>query len=228
MVFHQNMEKKLVDEIIIESEKTIKEKIDEVPENIIVNHYSINLETGERTTNHIYNGGFNKINLIIENKSNLLLPIWFYNCYYKGKQYKFLMNGQTGKIQGEMPVDYIRILFHTLLNSKILLIIFITAIILFSKSPKHTIYIASGYIFIVFIKSIILYHSYKNQYSISSIDNKNTFLHKKITDYKEISRKDYKEKYGEDYLKKQVQIMNNDKLYYNNINENIYKIDRKS
>lgn len=34
----------------------------------------------------------------------VLLPVWMLNTNYKGKIYTFLMNGQTGKIAGSLPV----------------------------------------------------------------------------------------------------------------------------
>jgi DNA-directed RNA polymerase subunit RPC12/RpoP len=34
----------------------------------------------------------------------VLLPVWMLNSNYKGKIYTFLMNGQTGKIAGSLPV----------------------------------------------------------------------------------------------------------------------------
>lgn len=34
-----------------------------------------------------------------------LLPVWILNTVYKGKNYTFAMNGQTGKFVGNLPVD---------------------------------------------------------------------------------------------------------------------------
>lgn len=34
-----------------------------------------------------------------------LLPIWLLNVKYKDKLYTFAMNGQTGKMIGDIPVD---------------------------------------------------------------------------------------------------------------------------
>ncbi len=35
----------------------------------------------------------------------VLLPVWMLNIQYKGKLYMFAMNGQTGKIVGDIPID---------------------------------------------------------------------------------------------------------------------------
>lgn len=38
--------------------------------------------------------------------SYALLPVWMLNTKYKGKDYLFAMNGQTGKIVGELPMSW--------------------------------------------------------------------------------------------------------------------------
>lgn len=62
--------------------------------------------------------GFNKIkekdssiNLYNLKVSFVLLPIWFLNIKYKNKTYTFAMNGQTGKINDNTPIDKMRIIF---------------------------------------------------------------------------------------------------------------------
>ncbi len=35
----------------------------------------------------------------------VLLPVYIFNCKYNGKLYRFAMNGQTGKLVGELPID---------------------------------------------------------------------------------------------------------------------------
>ena len=37
-----------------------------------------------------------------------LYPVWLLNTRYKGKDYQFAMNGQTGKFVGNMPIDWVR------------------------------------------------------------------------------------------------------------------------
>lgn len=62
--------------------------------------------------------GFNKIkeidssiNLYNLKTSFVLLPIWLLNIKYKKKSYTFAMNGQTGKINDNTPIDKKRIIF---------------------------------------------------------------------------------------------------------------------
>jgi LSD1 subclass zinc finger protein len=38
-----------------------------------------------------------------------LLPIWLSSYRYRGKVYQFLINGQTGEVQGERPLSWIKI-----------------------------------------------------------------------------------------------------------------------
>ena len=37
-----------------------------------------------------------------------LLPVWLLSTRYKGKNYLFAMNGQTGKLVGNLPVDWVK------------------------------------------------------------------------------------------------------------------------
>lgn len=37
--------------------------------------------------------------------SYVLLPVWLFETVYNGKHYQFAINGQTGKMVGELPVD---------------------------------------------------------------------------------------------------------------------------
>ena len=34
-----------------------------------------------------------------------MMPMWLLNVKYDNKNYKFAMNGQTGKFVGDLPVD---------------------------------------------------------------------------------------------------------------------------
>jgi len=38
-----------------------------------------------------------------------LLPIWMAAYQFQGKTYRFVVNGQTGKVQGERPWSWIKI-----------------------------------------------------------------------------------------------------------------------
>ena len=34
-----------------------------------------------------------------------MYPVWILNTTWRGKQYRFAMNGQTGKFVGNLPID---------------------------------------------------------------------------------------------------------------------------
>lgn len=44
----------------------------------------------------------------------ILLPVWMLNIKYKDKSYLFAMNGQTGKMVGNIPIDIKKMLFTAL------------------------------------------------------------------------------------------------------------------
>lgn len=56
-----------------------------------------------------------------------LMPVWFLNYNYKGKDYAFVMNGQTGTTFGELPVSKFK---KFLLSAGIFLITFIIVFLL--------------------------------------------------------------------------------------------------
>lgn len=43
--------------------------------------------------------------ILLLNNEYVLLPVWVLNIKYKNKIYRFAMNGQSGKMVGEIPVD---------------------------------------------------------------------------------------------------------------------------
>ena len=49
----------------------------------------------------------------------VLLPVWFLNYHYQGKDYAFVLNGQTGKTAGETPLNKFKV---TLLSAAVLLV----------------------------------------------------------------------------------------------------------
>ena len=40
---------------------------------------------------------------------HVLLPVWVAAYKYRGQSYRFVVNGQTGKVQGERPWSWIKI-----------------------------------------------------------------------------------------------------------------------
>lgn len=55
---------------------------------------------------------------LLTNADYSMFPVWIYNYHYKGADYRFTMNGQTGKIVGKPPVC----------TNKILLVFFMTTL----------------------------------------------------------------------------------------------------
>ena len=49
------------------------------------------------------------------NWNYLLLPVWFMTFHYKGKVWEYAINGQTGKISGELPIDDRKMRIHKLI-----------------------------------------------------------------------------------------------------------------
>lgn len=54
----------------------------------------------------------------------LLAPIWLSNFKYNGTLYKFVVNGQTGKIAGRSPISWIKVMIAVLIGIAILILLF--------------------------------------------------------------------------------------------------------
>jgi predicted RNA-binding Zn-ribbon protein involved in translation (DUF1610 family) len=54
---------------------------------------------------------------------HVLLPVWIASYPYKSKVYRFMVNGQTGKVQGEKPVSWIRVAIAVLIVLAIIAIV---------------------------------------------------------------------------------------------------------
>lgn len=79
---------------------SIKEKLKEhISDEILSEHHAdrvSNVNFGTEYTNVTY--------------KYLLLPVWSSNLIYKGKVYKFMINGQTGKVAGKTPLSIPKII----------------------------------------------------------------------------------------------------------------------
>ena len=40
-----------------------------------------------------------------------LMPVWLLNTKWNGKNYLFSVNGQTGKLVGDLPIDKVKLAF---------------------------------------------------------------------------------------------------------------------
>jgi len=62
---------------------------------------------------------------------HILLPVWLCTYFYKQKKYKFLINGQTGKIYGKKPVSAVKVVIA------VLIILAIIIAIIFFVQQQH-------------------------------------------------------------------------------------------
>jgi DNA-directed RNA polymerase subunit RPC12/RpoP len=53
-----------------------------------------------------------------------LFPVWIASYRYRGKVYQFLVNGQTGEVQGEAPISWIKVALVVLLVIAVLVAVF--------------------------------------------------------------------------------------------------------
>ena len=65
----------------------------------------------------------NKLHLKNANVKYALLPVYLFNCTYKGKKYRYAVNGQTGKIVADLPISNAKIFGHSALVGGIVAVI---------------------------------------------------------------------------------------------------------
>lgn len=58
---------------------------------------------------------------------HVLLPVWISSYRYNAKVYRFLINGQTGKVQGERPYSALKIFLAVLLAAAVIAVIVLIA-----------------------------------------------------------------------------------------------------
>ena len=46
-----------------------------------------------------------RVQMLRSRSRNVLMPVWMLTTNYRGKKYVFAMNGQTGQIKGDLPMD---------------------------------------------------------------------------------------------------------------------------
>ncbi len=80
----------------------------------------VKLTLSRYQTTEIQNHSFEPTNLDGE---YVLLPVWLLNIRYKGKLYPYAMNGQTGKMIGDLPVLEWKILLYGLILFLIIAVI---------------------------------------------------------------------------------------------------------
>lgn len=52
-----------------------------------------------------YNVISNNVSLRNIHNQYALMPVWMLNCRYNGKNFQFMLNGQTGKIVADRPIS---------------------------------------------------------------------------------------------------------------------------
>ena len=84
--------------------------------------------------------GYNSVSTLSENiqidytaKHYALLPVWILNTRWEGKDFLFAMNGQTGKLVGNLPVSTKRVIGLFAAIAALFVAISVTAILLMAR-----------------------------------------------------------------------------------------------
>lgn len=106
----KSIDKDIINNYLIERNNKTKEDLIKEANEITKNYFKEEMKKDIKEFNKIkeIDSSINLYNLKV---SFVLLPIWFLNIKYKNKTYTFAMNGQTGKINDNTPIDKKRIIF---------------------------------------------------------------------------------------------------------------------
>ena len=63
---------------------------------------------------------------------HVLLPVWIASYPYKGKVYRYMVNGETGKVQGQKPVSWIRV------SIAVIIVLIIIAVVIYLSSQGQS------------------------------------------------------------------------------------------
>lgn len=88
------------------AKENIHSRIDRAVEHKVERDHHTSHVSGVRTKTKFYNVTY----------KYLLLPVWMSSFNYNGKNYRFMVNGRTGKVSGKYPVSPLRVTIAVLLG----------------------------------------------------------------------------------------------------------------
>jgi predicted RNA-binding Zn-ribbon protein involved in translation (DUF1610 family) len=95
--------------------------------------------------------------------SYALFPVWVLNTKYKEENYLFIMNGQSGRLVGKLPIDSKKIWKYGFIYSGILGPIFTAlALALYYNDPNFALFTAIAWV-LAFIMGFVYVFSWKSQ-----------------------------------------------------------------
>ena len=102
---------------------------------------------------------------------DILLPAWFFVFRYRNKNYTIMVNGQTGKVVGTVPIDRARVFMTFLpLTLAFTLLISIVLFIVITPNPELLDALIEGTTLaglLVWLKTIRLWKQYENSKTLT-------------------------------------------------------------
>ena len=154
-----------------------------------------------------YSGGKTQIKEKELDRNYALLPVWFFNTKYKDKQYSYALNGQTGKVVGQIPLSKIKFLLFMLFV--VIIALFLTFSIIAGSSHSRSDDGPGGIIVFIWVGVGSIYFGIKARYRNVKKVSENPLTHTSDNEikYKEYSRREYKKIFGDnDYKSKDFKV----------------------
>ncbi len=183
-----------------------------------------------RLPNFTFNAGTIDTNYAIKNEENILVPIWYFDFKYKKESYSCIMNGQTGKVIGNMPISKMKLWKKTENDSTPLAISFFGMFAIYQLT--FNIYAGlAAFLFFEIVMHLDLkgvaksYASRNSNYSSRNLNSKATvkkYIYNYINTYDE-----YHEKYKDDKLDDlTMTVSDGEKITYQNKKDKVYDIKK--
>ena len=101
----KDLQARLFNELNKQSDATLHARSTVSSNKEVPSSYIYDKTGAQDNSKYEFNGGVKKLEIDIKNKINVLVPVWLIEKEYKGQKYHYMMNGQTGKVYGEVPVS---------------------------------------------------------------------------------------------------------------------------
>ena len=146
-------------------------------------------------------------------KSYILLPIWFFNTEYCGQTYSFAVNGQSGEICGELPIDKSRLLKNIIVGLVLFLVffwffsaLFMNDVLSFGVSSLLC-FLSESLVLAFLIKTCMQGYASRSSLKHETMEYTDGIKNHIKAEYEEYSKAEFYKKYGKSVPTDQLKII---------------------
>ena len=221
----KDLQARLFNELNKQSDATLHARSTVSSNKEVPSSYIYDKTGAQDNSKYEFNGGVKKLEIDIKNKINVLVPVWLIEKEYKGQKYHYMMNGQTGKVYGEVPVSRNKLSLY-LLNVCAFPFFYLAYYFYKFNQDISIVFIALIVVIVGLIAAdYFLYPKYIEKYKFISKNNLNIDLKERITEYKELSKTEYLNKHKDNLKNRLILVTNNNDINMKRETKRKYNID---